>query len=817
MASDLSRVEAIVFAAVDKPTAAARTSYVKSACAGDEQLRRHVERLLEAGGRLEPSRHAAASCQAPHQPLSQFAHRHILATTAITIALVLVVAGIVCSLYWVQYVESTQSVWPRRVGVEGRHTPPVDHESTVIVLPGRLSNGNLNSPQQTVADLERALDIVGATLDTHDASKNEDRNKAIAQMLFELDRRLDANDSGNRRVEAYVRPLIGKAYWSAGRLKEATDQFRQAVLAQRLTVGIVNERVAETLVWLAICCDETGALNDAERYMTESVNGWDKTPESEGTLPYLRLPSHITDSLLQAGRARQALRFSESAVAVLRRTCGVAYPETGRCVVQLADAHAALGNTSELITQLRKAQAIFAYAGNLDGQWQALMQLGQAQSRQHDLAAAQDAFRRAREISRRLPAKSIERLHTATMSLSEVLLQSRDWAGIESIHLDFLRAAEAHMWRYDPRLAEHRAALVGTLTAQGRQQEASAMQHALLAVATPATARDLYGQLGNTLREYGLHEQAKAISQQAQERAAKTLPHDLNWQSAATQDLAHILLDLRDYCGAEQQLRSFLGQASASLAQDDTRVLGSQRLLALALLEQQKSSEAIALWQNIATALKGAADRSTTLWDPQTDRLVYLEAISMSDDNADHLQAAAQSLQQLQPVITGNESQEHWLHAIAARLNQQLNKSESAIADARAAVEHTEPVIDFCRHHELQSRLVQLLSEAGQSKEAEAVLRQELTEQEARFGGHNLMTCFARADLAELLVREQKYQAAQNLLAQAHEVILQHPLVAASQKQHVVRLMITVFESTDMPDLATSWRCRLDNMSLAPY
>jgi serine/threonine protein kinase len=46
--SNASAVEAVLFAALEKPTTAERNAFLDSACAGDEELRRQVERLLQA-------------------------------------------------------------------------------------------------------------------------------------------------------------------------------------------------------------------------------------------------------------------------------------------------------------------------------------------------------------------------------------------------------------------------------------------------------------------------------------------------------------------------------------------------------------------------------------------------------------------------------------------------------------------------------------------------------------------------------------------------------------------------------------------------
>ena len=46
--SHASAVEAVLFAALEKPTSAERNAYLDSACAGDAELRRQVEKLLQA-------------------------------------------------------------------------------------------------------------------------------------------------------------------------------------------------------------------------------------------------------------------------------------------------------------------------------------------------------------------------------------------------------------------------------------------------------------------------------------------------------------------------------------------------------------------------------------------------------------------------------------------------------------------------------------------------------------------------------------------------------------------------------------------------
>src|SRR5262249_52612425 len=71
---DASAVEALLFAALDKPTPAERNAYLDSACAGDAELRRQVERLVNAEARAgdflqKPAvEFLAATPEPPHNP-----------------------------------------------------------------------------------------------------------------------------------------------------------------------------------------------------------------------------------------------------------------------------------------------------------------------------------------------------------------------------------------------------------------------------------------------------------------------------------------------------------------------------------------------------------------------------------------------------------------------------------------------------------------------------------------------------------------------------------------------------------------------------
>ena len=50
--SNASAVEALFFAALEQETAAARAAYLDSACVGDAELRRQVEKMLNAHPRV---------------------------------------------------------------------------------------------------------------------------------------------------------------------------------------------------------------------------------------------------------------------------------------------------------------------------------------------------------------------------------------------------------------------------------------------------------------------------------------------------------------------------------------------------------------------------------------------------------------------------------------------------------------------------------------------------------------------------------------------------------------------------------------------
>src|SRR5688572_1231506 len=70
-----SRVEDIFFAALDRPTAGERAAYLAEACGGDMDLRRRVERLLEAhtrmGGFLQVPAAVAFSPALPDSPIAE--------------------------------------------------------------------------------------------------------------------------------------------------------------------------------------------------------------------------------------------------------------------------------------------------------------------------------------------------------------------------------------------------------------------------------------------------------------------------------------------------------------------------------------------------------------------------------------------------------------------------------------------------------------------------------------------------------------------------------------------------------------------------
>ena len=149
-------------------------------------------------------------------------------------------------------------------------------------------------------------------------------------------------------------------------------------------------------------------------------------------------------------------------------------------------------------------------------------------------------------------------------------------------------------------------------------------------------------------------------------------------------------------------------------------------------------------------------------------------------------------------------------HEVCSQLQQRLDRDDDAIQHARAALESVGEG-DFGTQHRNQARLVQLLVNAGQLQDAESVLRKSLADKESKIGGDDIITNYARADLAEFLVQLKSYAEAEELLQQAQKYLLTDVRVPVLQRERVAGVLAKLYDAWGKPERASIWRAKLDN------
>ena len=382
----------------------------------------------------------------------------------------------------------------------------------------------------------------------------------------------------------------------------------------------------------------------------------------------------------------------------------------------------------------------------------------------------------------------------------------REYGEVAKVNREFLELAETMLDQSDSRILEQRASLVCALGVQGKDAEAKPILEEISSNAGTEEQRQFWTIAGNRLRNQARLNDAK----NALHRAIQVCD-GLNFHKRhdTVVSLGFLLSDLRDYAGAAKLYQESLRSAESEQHGDDPRACGERYHLGWALYQQHELEGAEAVFSDLASRFqRGREVGRVVWWSPLLDRLGYADALSLSSLDETSLKNAMQVLGDVENEVRSNNVMTCWWHAVFAQLADRLNRKDEAVEHTRYVVEHT-PAGDLASEHYGRSQLVRLLCDAGRHGEAEEVLQKAIMDYVERLGDDHVVTDYVRTDLAELLIEIKNYARAEVLLERVQSVLLSDPVVPASERQRVIRLLVTLCDATDKPEEACSWRTKL--------
>ena len=189
--------------------------------------------------------------------------------------------------------------------------------------------------------------------------------------------------------------------------------------------------------------------------------------------------------------------------------------------------------------------------------------------------------------------------------------------------------------------------------------------------------------------------------------------------------------------------------------------------------KQKKHQEAELVRRELISAFQTSERDGKRVWANVLDQLAYADLVSRTNDDDASLQDALRVLTAVESQITrflDNDWIRGWWHGVMAALQDKLGQKDEALRHARVSLAKASR--DLAIPVLVQDELVQLLVAQGQSDDAESVLRNTLNDRRRRLGDDHVITHYACADLAELLIQLKKYAEAESLLQQAQAGLL---------------------------------------------
>jgi tetratricopeptide (TPR) repeat protein len=227
---------------------------------------------------------------------------------------------------------------------------------------------------------------------------------------------------------------------------------------------------------------------------------------------------------------------------------------------------------------------------------------------------------------------------------------------------------------------------------------------------------------------------------------------------------------------------------------------------------QGKQAESERLYAELESTFQRAIESGETIWSPTSDKLACADTISMSTRDEATLQRAMKRLTEVEMAIKADKFLTSWWHGVFAEIQHRLAQDEDAIRHSQLMSENvtSENPEDL---YGPQKQLVRLLSQAGRYDQAEEVLRTAAAKYEERLGDDHVVTNYARVDLAEFLIPIKKYAEAEALLQNAQEALLAEPRLPASERERTIVTLAKLYDATDRPADATTWRAKLNGTS----
>ena len=562
-------------------------------------LARDLERHLNH----EPVTAAAPS---PFYRMGKFVRRHRVGLATAAALLVLVVAGVVASVW--QAVRATKAEGQARTvatflknmlnGVRPSRALGRDTKMLREILDRTAGSLGKDLRNQPAVEAELRSTVGGVYLDLGEYEKAETMHRAALAL--------------RKEVFGYEHPDVaesldelGNALYRQSKLTEAETTHREALALRRKLLGSRHPKVAASLNNLANTLREQGRLAEAEAMFREALvlrrellgSNHAETAETVDNLGAI---------LSLQDKFQEAETMQREALALDKRLLGNDHPDVALSLNNLADTLTAEGKLDEAEARSREALALrrkVLGAEHPDVAF-SLFNLANVLLRQDKLADAEAAHREALAMRRKLLGNDHLAVAGSLNNVAAVLIAEDKLAEAETAQREALAIQRKALGGEHQDIAGSLANLAYLLQRRGQlaeaeatQREALAMRRKLLGNEHSDVAASLAG-LADVL--YDQHKLAEAEALQREELAmrrewlSKTSPHLpalVNNLVDAFFRLTRTVLAAEEFAEAERLAREWLALGEKELP-DDWQTFNARSMLGSGLLGQRKFTEA---------------------------------------------------------------------------------------------------------------------------------------------------------------------------------------------------------------------------------